>query len=440
MHLLPHMIHTSLRVIVSLLCAASITHAQTHRVFINHNGTEPGTAGTFMATVTDGKITGLSPLPSVEAHESTFKLAITDSGKTVAIASFVAGDPTLVLHSTDGTGEPRIVALEREVEELRAFGENIFINGDSGRFFIVDTESASITHTWNARQGLQPPGHKGEDVRLLPDENLAFVSFQKDHQEGERRGSRLVILDLEKLEALHDLQLPRDRPDLHIDGNNREQGPNPELIFLSPQTNTIALSLDLYGAVAFADYDAALRGQWTNLEYKSTSHNGEWGVAFPDRGVQFVVGDQSLLLISNASEDGGMILFDMATREILKKFEVPAGTDHPAFLKPNRVAATVLSGKAKAREDSGLSNVVTPGSAIYLFSMEPEPTLETIPTEENTIRFTALNPESSSEIAVVLQKDDTFELAIFNTQTRTFTDRKPLPSGEITRMVSRTAP
>ena len=67
-------------------------------------------------------------------------------------------------------------------------------------------------------------------------------------------------MQLPELKRLADVRLPRTHPELHIEGNLKEQGPSPEIVLVSEQTNTLLVTLDLYGAVAMMDWSPMQAG------------------------------------------------------------------------------------------------------------------------------------------------------------------------------------
>ncbi len=201
----------------------------------------------------------------------------------------------------------------------------------------------------------------GEGVFFLPTGNLALVTFQKDNSKGTRFGSRVVVFDTDKVESKYDLQLPRNHPECNIEGNLKEHGPNPEVAFIAPKSDTLALTLDLYGAIAFTKLSSALEGKWENLEYISCAQDGSFGNAFPDRGCLFETGGKEHLLISNASPNGGLVLFDVAAHKVEQKFAASAGAENPVFLSRSQKVVTCISGKIKTRAGEKQDKIYKPG-------------------------------------------------------------------------------
>jgi hypothetical protein len=292
-----------------------------------------------------------------------------------------------IFDTRDAGAAFRDITLSQAVSDVCPAPKRVFLAGEDGLFVWLDPNSGETTNEWNARKSLDPPGHKGESVVWYEPKSLALASFQKDGKKG-RQGSRVLVFDPRTSAPLHDLRLPRDRPDLHIEGSEKEQGPNPELIFTSERSNTLLITLDLYGALAFADLDAALEGKLENYETLSTAMDESWGSAFPDRALLFERGGKDWILISNASAEGGLVLFDVAERKRLAAFPAPAGAEHPVELRRAGLVATVVSGKAKARAEEGkLSKEIGARPLLLLIDIKAldeggEPVMREVPLEE----------------------------------------------------------
>jgi hypothetical protein len=337
-------------------------------------------AGEVFYTFKDGDASGVARLEVLddrfgEVTRLSGELELSDAFKIVRVGNYVVaaaeseGKPGLFIGATDGTSGGRFVPLESKVSELIPAGDHVLIAVSKGKFFLVDPERPDQWDVWNARKELSPPGRKGEDLLLLPDGRAAFASFQKDDDNSDATGSRVVLLDLAPLKLRHDLQLPRDRPELHIPGNPKEQGPNPEKVFVFPDSNVLALTLDLYGAVAFMDLDAALRGDIKNYSTLPTSGDGTWGVSFPDRGLGFQFAGGDWLLVTNASEGGGYTLFDARKRELVRHYPAKVGGEKPIFLESTGKIVSAQSGKVKRRAEDILEKEILPENELMVFDV-----------------------------------------------------------------------
>jgi len=371
-------------------------------------GAEGGGAASIAIRM-DGIVSAHDVLPG-NALACPKKIAISGDGES-AIVTTEEEKNAWIFAGASSAQPPKILELEEATTDVQTIGNHALVAAEKGFFYWIDLKRGRIDKTWNSRESLKPSGNKGEDILFLPEKDLALVSFQKDSKEGKHLGSRLVLLDLHTFTAKADLPLPRDNLKLNIEANKKEQGPNPELIFLSPKSNTIALSLDLYGAMAFADLDAALRGQWKNLEYIPTAPDGSWGHSFPDRGTLFELGGKDYLLIANAAENGGMVLFDVKARKVIQTFPVEAGAETPVYLPKEKKLVTAISGKTKLRTLDGLEKSSTPGNDLFVIDVGPLETggqafLERIPFEKSVVRVNALAPDTSSLLLLVEGESD----------------------------------
>jgi len=408
----------------SVLVLFSTAFSLSGATFFYTFGGEGGGAASITLGM-DGAVSGHEVLPG-NPLASPKKIAVSADGEA-AIVTTEEAKRVWIFALSPSAQPPKILELDEATTEVQALGDHALVSADKGYFYWIDLKSGRIDKKWNSRESLKPSGNKGEDILFLPGKDLALVSFQKDSKEGKHKGSRLVLLDLRTLTAKADLPLPRDNPKLNIAADKKEQGPNPELIFLTPKSNTIALSLDLYGAMAFADLDAALRGQWKNLDYIPTAPDGSWGHSFPDRGALFELGGKDYLLIANAAENGGMVLFDVKARKIIQTFEVEAGAETPVYLPKEKKLVTVISGKMKQRTAEGLEKSTTPGNDLLVIDVAPLETggqavLERIPFEQSVVRVNALDPETTSLLLLVEGETD---LVIYDLANKKEITREP---------------
>lgn len=284
--------------------------------------------------------------------------AETETGENFAILDLPTGKTP--------PAPPRLLALNFTPEEHRLSAGRAYVGGTDGHVIAIDLATGKIARRWNSRTQLTPPGHKPEDLLVLEPEGLLLVSHQKDGKKG-RLGSRLVALRLADFSLVADLPLPRDHPELHL--SEREAGPAPEAVRVDRATNTLLLTLDLYGALAFAKFDAALAGRLDHYSAEPTSANGAWGASFADRLAVARVGDRSLAVVANASRDGGLAVFDVAARDRLAFFPVESGCAEPVLINAGRTLATVVSGKQKRVAGGALETITHPGSDLLLLDI-----------------------------------------------------------------------
>jgi len=358
--------------------------------------------------------------------ESPFKLTLSPDGKILAVAAGDKEAPELVLLDLENQ-QTRRVPLGAAISDLAGMEAGTLVAASRGRFYLVD-RGGSIEE-WNARKGLNPPGRKGEFVCPVPGSSSALISFQKDDDNSDAKGNRLLVLGTRPLEPLHDLLLPRDHPELHRPEDPKEQGPGPEVVLIAPLSNTVVMTLDLYGALALADFDAVLEGHWKNLAYLSTDAEGVFGKSFPDRATLLTLEGKEFVLVSNASNDGGFALFDLQKRQPIRFFAAAAGSDPPVFFPELGLAATVISGKVKSfSEEEGSSKEFEPGADLLVFDLQGLPAgepaqMRTIPMGAETIRIARFGPE---HVLVFIKANEQAEALLIKLPEGEIVDRKPV--------------
>ncbi len=300
------------------------------------------------------------------------KLRVSPDGRVAALAAETEDGPNLALINPASTTDApeaatRVLSLGFVPEEHRFATGRLYVGGTDGHLQALEPDTGRILHRWDSRQQLRPAGHKPEDFLAFEPEGVLLVTHQKDGKQN-RLGSRIAALRLDNLSLIGDLQLPRNLPDLHL--SEKEAGPSPEILRADPATNTLVVTLDLYGALAFADLDAALQGRLSNYAIIPASADGRWGTAFPDRLTLARIGDRTLAIVSNASEDGGLKVFDVGARTAIAFFPVEAGCDHPVLVNDGRTLATVVAGKRKRVVGREIENITNPGTDLLLLHLD----------------------------------------------------------------------
>ena len=407
--------------LVAAVLLVSALVSQASEIYFSFGG---GTPGLGRAVVEDNLLTLVEPVDLGFPVTHPYKLAHAAGAGVVAVA--VGGDeePAVVLVPVDG-GAVLSTALPAELSDIAATGDQFVVSASKGRFVVIDAASGSILSELNTRKALTPPGRKGEFIRILPGGSRALVSFQKDDDNSPAQGNRIVLLELDPLEVRADMPLVRDREELHISGNPKEQGPGPEVIMLCPKSNALAVTLDLYGALAFADLDAAFQGKLKNLTYVPTGSDGSWGNSFPDRATLVEVDGKEILIVSNASTNGGFALFDVASRKAIQHLPAAAGAEAPIDFPRLGKAATVISGKVKARSDEGLEKSSATENKLVLIDYsqlgkQAPATLESIDLGFAAHRITRVGDTS---VAVFGEH----EIVLVDVSKKSILDRKPLP-------------
>jgi hypothetical protein len=421
---------------LAVLATADPAHAV---VFYYTHGTENGGLARIAIQDQTGEWQGHQSIQG-PALDQPKKLTVTKDGSHAVVTSDASERAWFYqLGST-----PKFLSelpLGGETSDVALIQDKLMLCASQGFFYWIDPRLPRIEKTWNSEEALSPSGRKGEDILYLPEQEVALVSFQKDSKKGKHLGSRLIVFDPKQFIVRHDLPLPRNHPELHLASDLREQGPNPELIFAAKKSNTVVLTLDLYGALAFADLDAALKGEWKNLEYVQTSLDGAWGTAFPDRGLLFDAGGKEYLLISNASDHGGIVLFDVAARKITQTFPCQAGAELPVWLPAAKKAVTVISGKVKARGDTSLSNEIAgTGNDLLVFDLAPletggEVKLERIPFEGKLNRVQSVSEGTTQTLLLACGEEGAQEWLVYDLATRRIKHREAA-KGVISRLAA----
>lgn len=410
-----------------LVCVLGVGQASAAVIYYTH-GTSNGGLARIAIQEQTGQWQGHQAIEGPSLNHPK-KLVITQDGGYAMVTSEET-DLTWFFQLGSTPKFLKELKLGSETSEVAMIGNRALLCAGEGFFYSIDPQKAKIEKTWNAETDLSPSGRKGEDILYLPNEQVALISFQKDSKKGKHLGNRLVVFDPQRFTPKYDLPLPRNHPELHIASDLREQGPSPEVILAAKKCNTLVLTLDLYGALAFADLNAALRGQWKNLDYLPTSLGGEWGTAFPDRGLLFEVGGKEHVLISNASDQGGIVLVNVADRKITQKFPCQAGAELPVWLPTAKKAVTVISGKVKARESSGVSNEISgQGNELLVFDFTPlevggEAVLERIAFEAPVTRVKSVSEGANQILLLLCGKENAQEWIVYDLATRTIMHRE----------------
>lgn len=269
--------------------------------------------------------------------------------------------------------------LPVEVDEIRPTREGFLIGGDDGLVVhaLLDPVLASAhcpgeppcLVNWSMRAGLSPTGSKPEDIRVRPDGKSAWISLQKDSRKGDHRGHRLIRVSLPDLRVLGDIHLPRHREAHHPSKSPRDHGPSPEIIVEDPASNTLMLSLDNYGAVLLTDLDAALDGRLENSIEISTSLDGTFGSAYPDRVAIVDRPDGALALVANAGPEGGAVVIDLAARRRIAAVACRPGLESLAPVGDGLLVVGASAGKIKTRSDEGAVKRFEPAPEIVIFDL-----------------------------------------------------------------------
>ncbi len=371
-------------------------------IFFSFRAGEGGGLGRIELEDATGALIAQEAVYTAPTAREAYKVAQSPEGYA-AMSINAEGPDNLVIRAPDG--RVRALTIPDKLDEIRIEGRRAVVGGEEGGVFLVDLEKAEIARTWSLKDALNPPGRRPEDIRMETGGRRAWVSLQKDNKSGKREGNRVVYLDLESGNVLADLRLPRDRESLHYgrEGDFRQRGPGPEIVMPVDSANTLLVTLDLYGAIGFADLAAARAGKLSSWSVQSTALDESWGTAFPDRLVPFRAGDRDFALVVNAGAAGGAAVVDVQKRLIAQRIPAPHGLSTPAFIPAARAIATASGGKLKERGSEDVEKTYQPRSEVVVFDVSADGgplAMRTISTDAPTHALRALAPEKNALVLV----------------------------------------
>lgn len=416
--------------------APSARSSAERSVFCTFKGPAGGGVVEYRIDKASGRIVDESVIAQDRAFFRPHKLALTEDGRYLLATSQHAALKNLLLADL-ASGESRFLSVDRKPDDLDAWSDRFVIGADSHMCYIVDAGAGKVAHSWFGRHQTSPAGRRIEYVRTTPD-GTAWTSWQKDSPGGRLKGSRVVAIDAATGKTLADLRMPRSMDHLNL-ADRKERGPNPEIILPSPRTNTLLLSMDLYGGVAMADLDAAREGRWQSLSYHSVAPDSTWGGAFPDRAVLVESGGKDFALVANAGLAGGVSWIDLAERRILQRIEAPPGIAAPVAVAGGRIIAGPIPGKAKRRSFGELRETRLPSAELAVFEVSgpasaPRLNLRTVALPAPASAIAAVDPDSKDLVFLVA----TDEVLVAKASSGDIVDRRPLDGGrQIQRIASR---
>ncbi|HRQ87788.1 MAG TPA: hypothetical protein PLA50_03260 [Bacteroidia bacterium] len=329
-----------------------------------------GENGGGVAAIWVDKKTGRITTQEVLAESLSFlrphKIKVSESGSyLLATSPHAARHNLLLVDLVNHTHQ--FLSVDRMPDDLAAWQDSFVVGAEAQMCYIVDAVSGKVARRWNGKHQLRPDGRRIEYVATTSD-GTAWTSWQKDSGSGTREGSRVVTIDIASGKTLADLRMPRAMPQLHL-ADAKEQGPNPEIIIPSTRTNTLLLSMDLYGGIAMADLDAAREGSWRGLTYHSVAPDQSWGTAFPDRALVYPSGSKDYVFIANAGIDGGVSWVDLKERRIVQTLSSPPGLSAPVSVAAGRYLVAPVPGKLKSRSFGALREGRQPLAELCVFEV-----------------------------------------------------------------------
>lgn len=296
-------------------------------------------------------------------------------------------------------------------EIIRAFGDYAIVTGNEGKIHTINPRRPSVVGLWDGRQEIEPPVYRPDDVLVLPEQNVALVAFRQDFRGGRRLGNRIIVFDVARLEVLADHHLPRDREEFHYPDGSQDVGPNPHRLFAWPERDLLAVFLENYGAVTFARLQAALEGEWKELGTFPTSKDEEWGTGFPQSGVFFEVEGHPYFMASNASEEGGVALFDLEAMERIQFLSTgPLTLRDPVWFPGQDLLVTTRLGWKKTRGEEEIELSYDDFHDVLTFDLSPlaaggEVQWEVDSLEEILYDLRAVDPERSDLVILYAMGD-----------------------------------
>ncbi|MCA9263205.1 MAG: hypothetical protein KDA60_05130 [Planctomycetales bacterium] len=368
-----------------VLCAALPASGDVLDIAYGFSDGASGGIAVAQVDTTRGKIVSQEKKYAANDCKSPKKLRFWDQGRGFVLTNEEKDGPHLHVYHSQRQGIKK-VTLPGIPDEVRAAGALALASCDEDVLVVVNLAAGEVIKEVDAAELLTPPGNAPQDMHVIPDGSQVVVSFQKDSKKAKRLGSRLAIFSLPDMELVHDLQLPRDHPELHIAGNNQQQGPGPEVVLVARTSDRLLATLDLYGGVMIADWSGAQQGKLVNMKYIPTSTDGSWGTAFPDRIAEMYFAGSPFVLVCNAGEKGGAVVVSLDRREIVWKRDVPPGLEHPLYEPGLHKAYSVCSGKTKRRTPDDVAKSYTPRPGVFVFdftsreAVNSQP-VKTVPTD-----------------------------------------------------------
>ena len=354
--------------------------------------------------------------------------------------------PHVFIVSENAAAATKSMALPSIPDEVRLRFGQALVTCDGDWLVQIDLQFAKIVKQWDAGEIVDPPANGPQDILFFEDgdesdsgRSIVVLSFQKDSRKGKKKGSRIVAFRWPEMSVIADARLPRNRPDLHIRGNKKESGPGPEIVHISKNTNRIFATLDLYGAVAFGELDRFLRGEEVIWKYLSTSIDGSWGNAFPDRMSAFRYDDAEVAFVANSGTSGGTALFDLAKRSLVWRCASPAGLETPIYVPNQAKVYSVCSGKQKARARRETEKTFIPQQGLFVFDLSKQksnaPCFTQVPTDKFMFRIARVGPAEKPWIVLAGGHGSPDTLMVFDPRAGRFVDDRPA-SGALMRFES----
>lgn len=379
----------------------------------------PAIGGEVLYSYRAGELGGLARVVvddatgKVVAHErlhedarlaDAHKIAIDRERGVAVVVNESEAAPVAWIVALDGEREPVAVVLPAMPDAVCIMDGAAHIGLDNGSMVVVDLDSASIVAEFDMRRQLDPVGQKPESITAVPSRGVLLVSMQKDHKGGKRMGNRILVLRERTLELVADVQLPRTMPELHNAESRKEQGPGPEVIAVCEETGSVLITIDFYGALLPVKLDDLMDGHTGDGAYRSAALDGSFGHSFPDRLVTLSPQAAERAVVLNSGKDGGGVLIDFASGEVLSRFEVPYGLEPVAPIFDGSVATVFAThaGKIKVRASPEVDKTYHPSAKITRLTIRgDEVEAEHLPAPDLT-HLAAIATEAEDRLLVLM--------------------------------------
>ena len=399
-----------------------------------------GTGGLARVSINDqtGEITAHERLLESVRLADAHKIAIDSERNLAVIVNESEESPVAwIVPLNPGSSPPSEVILPSMPDAVCISAGVAHISLDNGAIVAIDLDSRSIVASFNPRRELTPPAHKPESFHDARSRGLILVSFQKDSRNGRREGSRILVLRERSLELVADVRLPRTMPELHNPQSNREQGPSPEVIVVCEATGAVLITIDFYGALLPVKLNHLMDGHIGQSNYHSTSLDGSFGHAFPDRLVTLAPEASHRVVVLNSGQAGGGVLMDYSTGEILSRFELPHGLEPVLPIISSEGVATVFAahaGKLKVRAEPEVKRTFHPRAQLTEITIKGD-TVSVHHHPAPEVTHIASKADAAGRYLLVVQGEQRTALGRFNTAELTFLEKSDQAFGSVERML-----
>lgn len=371
-----------------------------------------GSAG-VLATMNVDPSTGKMSTPTVHYTDTDLfraeHMMRTDDNRHLVVLN--EADDNYVVAVTDMTATPPATTKISTPDRPRFITHRnhyTVVAGHEGQLHLLDLGASSITRSIDLNKHLQPRGTRPEAIAISPDNNHLFALLEQDSDTRKSIGSRIVILSLPDLKVVKDIAIPRVFPDLHF-SEGKFAGPGPRWIRFHESTGRTAIGLHLYGTVLFCDTEGLFQGKITNVSLPSTAPDYSIGTSFPDVATTLTIQGKDYLVVSNASEAGGAVLFDWTTSERVATLNTGTrGLTAPVLLSTPNLLTFVKTGLINFRDEYAVDGNHLDASLVLsvdLSGLNSSPTLPVTAADLKDIVYKISNIPGSSNLVLLAARN-----------------------------------